>query len=146
MRQIFSQHVDCCWHEDLTAAWLGYLQSTRWQSLRWMPCVPHRKGLRLYQQRHWLWWRHNTKRLSANYWTFNLWGESAGADVFCSKRSDSVQLWCFLCYHFEQSLKQTAVLPLIWDALGLMWLHQWRLMDFKAFNNGTAVGTTIYPF
>ena len=40
-----------------------------------------------------------------------------------SQMTSSGGLWCFLCCQLQQAVKQTAVLPLIWDAMALMWYH-----------------------
>ena len=72
---------------------------------------------------HMLHWHDKTR-----YWftfciTGPLWGNPLETGGFPSQRDSSGELCCFLYYPFEQTVKETVKLPVIWDVIVLMWHH-----------------------
>ena len=52
-----------------------------------------------------------------------LWRESIGQRRVPLTKASDAELWCFLWYAPEQTVKQTIETPVLWYAIALIWRH-----------------------
>ena len=91
------------------------------------------------------WWHHATDTLTTSLVVF-VWGHplvtSASSHIWVSNE----ETWCSLRYYPRQVVEQRVELPVIWDALILMWLHcNSKVHGSNLVPNRVPIGPTLTP-